>query len=100
MITLAGYQQGDYNLPLVGVVFIRLLALVIGDVLHAIKEGGGIHALLARKLEFLDVEPFIKTRYLQLLLEDSQRTYWRCATMILRLPVSYTHLTLPTKISV
>ena len=83
MITLADYQQGDYNLPLVGVVFIRLLALVVGDVFHAVEEGGGIHTLLARKLEFLDVEPFIKTRYLQLLLEDAQRTYWCCATRTL-----------------
>ena len=85
MITLGGYQQGDYNLPLVGVVFIRLLALIIGDVLHAVEEGGSIHALLARKLELLYVEPIIKTRYLQLLLEDAQRTYWRCATMFIRL---------------
>ena len=85
MITLAGYQQGDYNLPLVGIVFIRLLTLVIGDVFHAVEEGGGIHALFARKLELLYVEPIIKTRYLQLLLEDAQRTYWCCATRTLRL---------------
>ena len=75
MIPMRDIADDYYDFDEKNFCLLSLLALIIGDILHAIEECSGIHALFARKLEFLDIEPLVETCHLQLLLEYTQGTY-------------------------